>query len=119
MTGVMRGAGLVSVRNGLKVHSILTRDRPPASVAGGVPLWFRSSVKARADGTSLHGIIFPEYALDWATYNALVLMISSNFPEVEFLIAGTSDNCRGEATNIALSTVFARKGNNLGNWPGA
>ncbi len=63
--------------------------------------------RAKQDVTRLNGIIFPEYALDWDYYNALVLMIKRKYSEIEFLIAGSSSNCRDETGNIALSTVFS------------
>ena len=68
---------------------------------------------AKQDVATLHGIVFPEYALDWKAYEDLVGMIRRDFPEIEFLVAGSSDNCRGEIGNVALSTVFTRPGNRL------
>ena len=63
---------------------------------------------AKKDVGKLHGIVFPEYALDWKSYEALVVMIRQNFPDIEFLVAGSSNNCRSEFGNVALSTVFTR-----------
>ena len=54
----------------------------------------------------VHGVIFPELALDWSSYRDLVQTISRNFPNVEFLIAGSSEDCNGEHANFALMTQF-------------
>jgi hypothetical protein len=70
-------------------------------------------VEAKRDVGTLHGIVFPEYALDWDSYDSLVMMIRKDFPEIEFLVAGSSNNCRGESGNVALSTVFTRPENRV------
>lgn len=58
------------------------------------------------DVGKLHGIVFLELALDWQVFDTLVRTISARFPTIEFLVSGSSTNCKGEVANVALSTVF-------------
>ncbi len=61
---------------------------------------------AKRDVGSVHGVVFPEYSLDWDCYELLVERIRGAVPEIEFLVAGSSSNCRREKGNMALSTAF-------------
>jgi hypothetical protein len=54
----------------------------------------------------INGIVFPEYALDWATYKELADHLRDKHPEIEFLVSGSSDNCASEKGNFALSSHF-------------
>ncbi len=64
--------------------------------------------EARRDCEAVHGLVFPEYALDWPTYNALVAALRDKASEsdLKFLVAGVSEDCGGSSGNIAVYTVF-------------
>lgn len=63
---------------------------------------------AKRDVKTVHGLVFPEYALDWNTYSELVALISQKHPDIEFLVAGSSENCQDEKGNFVISTSFGR-----------
>lgn len=54
----------------------------------------------------VHGLAFPEYALNWDVYEAIAAMILNEFPSIELLIAGSSDNCEREKGNFVISSHF-------------
>lgn len=62
--------------------------------------------QARAKSGSINGVVFPEYALDWKSYKAVADNLRDKHPDVEFFVAGSSDNCAGEKGNFALSSHF-------------
>ncbi|GEO80206.1 hypothetical protein [Pararhodospirillum oryzae] len=64
---------------------------------------------AKHDVEAIHGIIFPEYALDWESYQELVHTLSKTCPKLEFIVAGASENCGSAPGNFAFSTVFTHK----------
>lgn len=55
---------------------------------------------------TIHAIVFPEYALDWTTYEAVADMLRDEYPNIQFLISGSSSNCNGQQGNYALSSCF-------------
>ncbi len=63
--------------------------------------------KAERDCGAVHGIVFPEYALNWETYAELVRQIRVYAPHVEFIVAGSSSDCTGAKGNFVLTTTFA------------
>jgi len=66
-------------------------------------------VTAKRDVSSIHGVIFPEYSLDWDTYKYLVHNLCRQHPNLEFFVAGSSQNCEKEKGNFAVSSVITRK----------
>ena len=72
---------------------------------------------AKEDVGSIHGVVLPEYALDWDTYEQLVIGVKQKFPDVEFFVSGSSSNCAKEIGNVAISTVFTKPSNDLGEKP--
>lgn len=63
---------------------------------------------AKQDVGAINAVVFPEYSLNWNTYMALSEALSKRFPnDIEFLIAGSSDNCQGERGNCVISSVFS------------
>lgn len=70
---------------------------------------------AKRDASSIHGIIFPEYALDWDTYEELFRFICEQHTKLEFFVAGSSQNCDQEEGNFAVSTVFTKNKDNREN----
>lgn len=64
--------------------------------------------QAERDCGAVHGIVFPEYALNWQTYAELVRQIRFNAPDVEFIVAGSSSDCSGAEGNFVLTTTFEK-----------
>ena len=58
------------------------------------------------DELEIHALVFPEYALDWATYRAVVEHVKDRHDDIEFIISGSSQNCHGEHGNFVLTTNF-------------
>ena len=54
----------------------------------------------------VHGLVFPELSLDYATYEKVATHLRDHAPSVQFLVAGSSDNCGGEKGNFALASHF-------------
>jgi hypothetical protein len=57
----------------------------------------------------IHGVIMPEYAVDWPLYNRLVGSIRDGNSGVDFIVAGSSSDFSDERGNFVLSTVFIRR----------
>jgi len=57
---------------------------------------------------TVHGIVFPELALNWQIYESLVEEIKTSeiCKGIEFIISGSENNCIGQNGNFALSTEF-------------
>lgn len=62
--------------------------------------------KAKSADGVIHGVIFPEYALNWVLFEKIAEMISEKYPSVELMVSGSSTNCLGERGNIVLSANF-------------
>jgi hypothetical protein len=60
---------------------------------------------AQKQTPKLSGLIFPEYALDWETFDKVCAYIHKAHPSIEFVIAGSSINCDGEPGNHLLTAV--------------
>lgn len=61
---------------------------------------------ARAQTPEIHGVIFPELALDYDTYQAVREEIVRSVPEAEVLIAGLSTHKDGRRGNFVATTTF-------------
>ncbi len=63
---------------------------------------------AKKDVSSVNGVIFPEYAMKFETFHTLGERIRSKKcePELEFLVAGSSDNCQNQFGNYVLTRVW-------------
>ncbi|MBB2961929.1 hypothetical protein [Methylobacterium sp. R2-1] len=91
---------------------------PPAGASPGwsTPASRRSFVafveklvdEAESDGP-VHGIVLPELALDWETYDALVRHLRDTRPNVEFVVSGVSMDCNGRAGNLVTTTMIFEK----------
>jgi len=66
--------------------------------------------KAQDEGAEVHGLIFPEYAFDWKTYDEIVRELASERPHLEFVVAGVSSDCTGRQGNLVVSSIFRRVG---------
>ncbi|SCB51773.1 hypothetical protein GA0061098_101652 [Bradyrhizobium shewense] len=62
--------------------------------------------QAKKKTTHIHAVMFPEYALNWACYEAIANHLRDFHPDVEFLLAGSSENCAGIKGNFSLSSHF-------------
>lgn len=71
--------------------------------------------EAQKDCGQIHGIILPEFALDWSTYNQLAICLRDRFPGIEFLVSGTSEDCKPSKGNYVVSTIFSDKFDQFGN----
>jgi len=79
--------------------------------------------QAQGDAKKVHGLLLPEYALDWPTYQALVerFLYEANDAESieyratppDFMICGASGDCCGKAGNYVLVTTFHQNGGKL------
>ena len=63
---------------------------------------------ARLDVGNLHGVIFPELALDWETAELAAEYLKTE-RDVEFLISGLSTNRDGRSGNFVGTILFYRK----------
>jgi hypothetical protein len=66
----------------------------------------RLIVEAEKDGTEVHGLILPELALDWPTYDALARTLLGRRPSIELLMSGVSSDCNGNAGNLVTTSLF-------------
>lgn len=62
--------------------------------------------EAEKDVGTVHGILFPEYAMNWNIFEKLKDRLLTSFPDVEFLVSGSSSNCIHEDGNFVMSAVF-------------
>lgn len=60
----------------------------------------------------VHAVILPEYSLCWEHHEALVRHLCMNFPEIEFVVAGSRTNCEGHEGNFALTSSISDSGGN-------
>ncbi|WOH64078.1 hypothetical protein [Bradyrhizobium sp. BWA-3-5] len=62
----------------------------------------------------VHGVVLPEYSLDWATYDELVRYLRDEWPAIEFLIAGVSEDCnRRKGNQVVFSVMHQELGNRI------
>jgi hypothetical protein len=61
---------------------------------------------ASKDVGFVNAIIFPELALTYDVFELMVLHIKTNFPKIEFIVAGSSDNCFDESGNFLLTAIW-------------
>ncbi|MEP5761710.1 MAG: hypothetical protein ABJ327_20845 [Litoreibacter sp.] len=68
----------------------------------------RSLIKeALKDVKNINAIIFPEYALTFDLFSRLMAEVSmATDRSIEFMIAGSSDNCEGEKCNCVLTAIW-------------
>ena len=65
--------------------------------------------KAKAKVGKIHGVVFPEYALDWDSYDEIVRHIAAKYPYVEFVTSGVSMDCQKRPGNQVVSSIFRRE----------
>ncbi|HRK23860.1 MAG TPA: hypothetical protein PLQ11_02800 [Beijerinckiaceae bacterium] len=66
------------------------------------------SLLAEKSGRTIHGVVFPELSLTTALHRDLTEQLASTNPEIEFVIAGSSDNCDDDKGNFALVSNIYR-----------
>lgn len=62
--------------------------------------------KARSLKGSINGIVLPELSLSYVSYEKLAEHLRDHYPNFDFLVAGTSQNCNEETGNFALASHF-------------
>lgn len=68
---------------------------------------FRRMLKAlKAADREIQGVVFPEYALDYVTFERACEVALNEFPDLEFVIAGTSKNCDGKRGNWVVTRHY-------------
>ena len=60
---------------------------------------------AQKQTRSLNAIMFPEYALDWDSFDRICKAAWKAEPALEFIIAGSSRNCEGHEGNHVLTAL--------------
>lgn len=60
---------------------------------------------AKKQTRSLNAIMFPEYALDWDSFDRICKAAWTADPSLEFIIAGSSRNCEGHEGNHVLTAL--------------
>lgn len=73
----------------------------------------RVALKSRP---KIHGIVFPEYALNFQLFDEICRRAVGVHPDLEFVVAGSSDNCRHERGNWVLSRQFDNVGSKQGSF---
>lgn len=61
---------------------------------------------AQTDINTIHGVLFPEAALNWKIFDTMTQQLMKKFPNLEFVVAGSSSNCALENGNVVLSATF-------------
>lgn len=64
----------------------------------------------RETNEAVHAVILPEYSLCWEHHEALVQHLCTNFPDIEFVVAGSRTNCEGHEGNFALTSSISDAG---------
>lgn len=77
------------------------------NVGTGVIIEFVRALLAKATSKQqIHSVVFPEYSLDWNTYEKLAEVLRDEYPTVQFLVSGASKNCIDEEGNFAIASHF-------------
>ncbi len=88
-------------------QSWLRHERDKKAAAGQLSDFVRALIeRAENDTGAIHGVIFPELALDWPIYDKIVRALCEHAPNVEFLVAGSSGDCSDALGNFVLTTTF-------------
>jgi len=54
----------------------------------------------------VHCVVFPELSLNWKIYKRLSEHIKVNWPTIEVLVSGSTDNCMGHTGNYVINSMF-------------
>lgn len=69
--------------------------------------------EAERDCGEIHGVLFPEYSLNWDVFEFVSRLIMHRHPTIRFVVAGSSSNClKGETKrrgNCVLTAIRQRK----------
>ncbi|MFZ2030125.1 MAG: hypothetical protein WAU68_07455 [Vitreimonas sp.] len=57
----------------------------------------------QAGKVDIHGIVFPEYSLDWFTFDHISKELARKFASLEFVISGVSDTVEGDKGNFVAT----------------
>lgn len=61
---------------------------------------------AKKETRTVNGVIFPEYALDYEVFDVLCKKMKAEEDKLEFLIGGSSVNCRKEKGNHVVTRIW-------------
>ncbi len=61
---------------------------------------------AKQDVASINAAIFPELSLRYEVFERLVFSIKKASPKIEFIVAGSSNNCDYEEGNFVVSAIW-------------
>lgn len=61
---------------------------------------------AKAQAKLIHGVVFPELALDHSSFELIREHISKNLPEAEILVSGVSEDGAGRSGNFVAVATF-------------
>jgi len=87
-------------------HDSITTKRQRESFISFVDALIR---EAQGKGVDIHGVILPEYALDWKTYDAVARHLRDKHEAIEFLVSGVSVDCNGNVGNMVTYSVFHKQ----------
>mmetsp|Transcript_18179 Transcript_18179/g.28459 ORF Transcript_18179/g.28459 Transcript_18179/m.28459 type:complete len:649 (-) Transcript_18179:7740-9686(-) len=65
--------------------------------------------KAQAETRTVNAVVFPEYALTYDMFDRICFRLKEVEENLEFIIAGSSDNCDGETANTLLTRVWQKR----------
>jgi hypothetical protein len=65
--------------------------------------------KAKAETRSVNGVVLPEYALSHALFHDLCVELKKTDDNLEFVVAGSSDNCLDKKANTVLTRVWQKR----------
>lgn len=66
--------------------------------------------KANQNTDKINAIVFPEFSLTEELFSKICEKVKAIAPELEFIIAGTSDNCEGAKANFVLTAIWGETG---------
>jgi hypothetical protein len=64
-------------------------------------------LSAKKDVDSVNGVVFPEYSLDFSTFVLMCKRLKKLEPKLEFIVAGTSNNCDPDSPSPANYVMTA------------
>ncbi|UWQ16169.1 hypothetical protein [Jannaschia sp. M317] len=62
--------------------------------------------RAKKESRTINGVILPEYALDWDTFQKLCERLKEKEPSLDFVISGTSEDCNHRHGNHVMTRIW-------------
>lgn len=79
--------------------------------ANAINALFKKAKKFKSSSKSMevHGVLFPEYSMNWEHQIAVADLLAKKQKSLEFIVSGSSSNCEGEIGNFVLNSfVYSR-----------